>query len=139
MRKPSFEERLRRVEGRAFPQPGSIEHDRMILAQAKRRLRETEAASADEPPPPERTTAPPVPPAPRAAPAPASPPPSATEPPPKQRPKLKRLRAPEPEPQWWEEKARWRRRGPEDYRWGNAKANTCIVDYEPLAALDDEE
>ena len=69
---------------------------------------------------------------------------SAAEPSPKRRPQRKRVRKPKalpdakPEPQW-EEKARWRQRGPEDYRGGEAKPNMCLVDYDPIAAFYDEE
>jgi hypothetical protein len=39
------------------------------------------------------------------------------------------------EPQWWEEKARFRHRGPEDYDWNGDKqaGYFCEVDYDPLA------
>jgi hypothetical protein len=41
---------------------------------------------------------------------------------------------PPPEPQWWEEKARFRHRGPEDYDWADDKqaGYFCEVDYDPF-------
>ena len=41
---------------------------------------------------------------------------------------------PPPGPQWWEEKARFRHRGPEDYDWADDKqaGYFCEVDYDPF-------
>jgi outer membrane biosynthesis protein TonB len=142
--KPSFEQRLCRAERRAFPQPGSIEHDRLMLAEARRKLSEAEAmeAAAEEPtpakePPPTEPTPPATASTPQPAPAPAPP----AAPPAKRRPRRrpKRVQAPKAEPQWWEERARWKQRGAEDYRWGDVKPNMCLVDYDPIAAFYDEE
>lgn len=38
---------------------------------------------------------------------------------------------PQPEPQWWEEKAHWRLRGPADH-YVDSKPNECIHEYDPL-------
>jgi outer membrane biosynthesis protein TonB len=151
--KPSFEQRLQRLERRAFPKPGTIEYDRMKLAEARRKLHEAEVmeAAAEEPAPPPKPkpASPAVATASEPAPAPPSAPAPAAKPPSKPRPQRKRVRKPKaepepmpepkPEPQWWEEKARWRQRGPEDYRWGEVKPNMCLVDYDPLAWFDDED
>jgi hypothetical protein len=54
---------------------------------------------------------------------PAAPPTPEPQPPPE----------PKPERQWWEERARWRLRGPQDYDWDDeVKLNECIHEYDPL-------
>lgn len=57
----------------------------------------------------------------------------------KSEPKAPQPGRPPPEPQWWEEKARWRQRGPEDYEWDDRKPRPgmCLVEYDPLE-WDDE-
>jgi hypothetical protein len=44
-----------------------------------------------------------------------------------------------PETQWWEERARWRQRGPEDYDWEKPRPGMCLVEYDPLAWYDEED
>jgi hypothetical protein len=65
----------------------------------------------------------------------ASEPEAPAKPAPTEKPKRKRRKPapPKPEPQqWWEEKARWRLRGPADYDWEDVKPNECIYEYDPL-------
>jgi hypothetical protein len=59
---------------------------------------------------------------------------SETKPAPKAEPEAPQPGQPQPEPQWWEEKARWRQRGPEDYGWDESKPRPgmCLVEYDPL-------
>ena len=47
---------------------------------------------------------------------------------------------PQPERQWWEEKARWRQRGPDDYEWDERKPKPgmCLVEYDPLEWGDED-
>ncbi|HEY2872268.1 MAG TPA: hypothetical protein VGJ56_10135 [Reyranella sp.] len=69
--------------------------------------------------------------------APAETPPATPASEPKPKPKRPRKRRepgmPKPEKQWWEERARWRMRGPqdEDERRGRPLYQ-CLVDYDPL-------
>ena len=37
-----------------------------------------------------------------------------------------------PEPQWWEERAHWRQRGPRDYEWEKPQLGRCLVEYDVL-------
>jgi hypothetical protein len=39
---------------------------------------------------------------------------------------------PKPEPQWWEERAHWRQRGPRDYEWEKPTPGRCLVEYDVL-------
>jgi hypothetical protein len=60
---------------------------------------------------------------------PAAPQPAPVDAEPKREPGM-----PPPEPQWWEEKARFRHRGPEDYDWDDDKQSGyfCEHEYDPL-------
>jgi hypothetical protein len=39
---------------------------------------------------------------------------------------------PKAEPQWWEERAHWRQRGPRDYEWEKPEYGRCLVEYDVL-------
>jgi hypothetical protein len=65
--------------------------------------------------------------------APAATPASEPKPKPKRQRKRREPGMPKPEKQWWEERAQWRMRGPqdEDERRGRPLYR-CLVDYDPL-------
>ena len=101
----------------------------MVLAEQERRAAEAEAAKAGPGPLPVERPEPPT-----AAPVEARP---AAPPPPTPQPGM-----PPPEPQWREEKCRWRERGPADYADHDDNDGVyyeTIHRYDPLERADEEE